>query len=66
MQSEELAETFCIKLNARFMPTINVDLQEKLVNRQFGTVKHIVLNSQNNVSKIYIKFVKQTSIANEA
>ena len=50
MQSEELAETFCIKLNARFMPTINVDLQEKLVNRQFGTVKHIVLNSQNNVS----------------
>ena len=50
MQSEELAETFCIKLNARVMPTINVDLQEKLVNRQFGTVKHIVLNSQNNVS----------------
>ena len=48
------------------MLTINVDLQEKLVKRQFGTVKHIVLNSQNNVSKIYIKFVKQTSIANQA
>ena len=48
------------------MLTINVDLQEKLVNIQFGTAKHIVLNSQNNVSKIYIKFVKQTSIANQA
>ena len=38
------------------MLTVNVDLQDRIVNGQLGTVKHIVLNSQNNVSKIYIKF----------
>ena len=48
--------TLHIKLNARVMLTINVDLQDRLVSGQLGTVKHIVLNSQNNVSKIYIKF----------
>ena len=37
------------------MLTVNVDFQDRLVNGQLGTVKHIVLNSQNNVSKIYIK-----------
>ena len=45
-----------IKLNARAILTVNVNLQDRLVNGQLGTVKHIVLNSQNNVSKIYIKF----------
>ena len=39
------------------MLTINIDLQDRLLNGQLGTVKHhIVLNSQNNVSKIIIKF----------
>ena len=38
------------------MLAVNVDLQDRLVNGQLVTVKHIVLNSQNNVSKIYIKF----------
>ena len=38
------------------MLTVNVDLQDRLVNGQLGTVKHIVLNSQNNVSKMYINF----------
>ena len=31
------------------MLTVNVALQDRLVNGQLGTVKHIVLNSQNNV-----------------
>ena len=34
------------------MLTVNVALQDRLVNGQLGTVKYIVLNSQNNVSKI--------------
>ena len=38
------------------MLTGNVDLQDRLVNGQLSTVKHIVLNSQNNVLKIYMKF----------
>ena len=38
------------------MLTINVDLQDRLINSQLGTVKHIALNDQCNISKIYIKF----------
>ena len=38
------------------MVTIHVVLQDSLVNGQLGTVKSIVLNSQNNVWEIYIKF----------
>ena len=38
------------------MLIVNVVLQDRLVNGQLGTVKHTVLNSKNNVSKIYVKF----------
>ena len=34
---------------------LTVDLQDRLVNGQLGTVS-ILLNSRNNVSEIYIKF----------
>ena len=55
-QTGGLTATLHIKLNARAMLTVHVNLQDRLVNVQLGTVKHIVLNSQNNVSKNYIKF----------
>ena len=45
-----------IKLNARAMLTVNIDLQDMLVNGQLGTVKCIHTDSERNVSKIYIKF----------
>ena len=51
-----LASTLQIKLNARVMLTMNVDLQDRLINGQLGTVKHIAINDQRNISKIYIKF----------
>ena len=51
-----LASILQIKSNARIMLTINVDLQDRLINSQLGTVKHIALNDQCNISKIYIKF----------
>ena len=50
------ASTPQIKLNARPMLTMNVDLQDRLINGQLGTVKHIAINDQHNISKIYIKF----------
>ena len=50
-QTGRLAGTLYIKLNARFLITLNVDFQDRLVNRQLGTVKHIALNSQKNVLK---------------
>ena len=38
------------------MLTVHVVLQDRLLNGRLGTVKNIVLNSQNNVREIYIKF----------
>ena len=56
-QSEtcRLASTFKIKLNAQVMVTINIDLQDKIIICQLGTVKHIGIDSLGNVLKIYIK-----------
>ena len=45
-----------IKLNARVMLTVNVDLQDRLVTGQLGTAKCIHTDSESNVSKIYVKF----------
>ena len=38
------------------MLTVNIDLQDKLVNGQLGTIKHIRIDTKGNVIKIYIKF----------
>ena len=51
-----LASTIQIKLNARVMLTMNIDLQDRLINGQLRTVKHIAINDQRNISKIFIKF----------
>ena len=51
-----LARVLDIKLNARAMLTVNIDLQDRLVNGQLGAVKCIHTDSERNVSKIYIKF----------
>ena len=42
-------------LNARVILTVNIELQDTLVNGQLGTVKCIRTDSEKNVSKIYIK-----------
>ena len=51
-----LAQSLQIKLNARVMLAVNIDLQDRLVNGQLGTIKHISTDKQGNVAKIYIKF----------
>ena len=51
-----LAGVLHIKLNPRVMLTVNIDLQDRLVNGQQGTVKYIRTDSGRNVSKIYITF----------
>ena len=55
-ESGGYAEVLDIKLNARVMLTVNIDLQDRLVNGQLETVKCIHTDSERNVSKIYIKF----------
>ena len=55
-ETSGLAGVLDIKLNARVMLTVNIDLQDRLVNGQLGTVKCIRTDSGRNVSKIYITF----------
>ena len=43
-------------LNARIMRTVNIDLQDRLINDQIGTIKHINRGRTNNIPKIYVKF----------
>ena len=50
-----LAGILKIKMNARVMLIVNIDLQERIVNGQLGTVMHIASNLQG-ISKIYLKF----------
>ena len=38
------------------MLTVNINLQDKLANCQLGTSKHISIDTNSNVTKIYIKF----------
>ena len=41
---------------SRVVLTVNVDLSDRLVNDQLGTVKHISKHFDGEVTKIYIKF----------
>ena len=41
-----LAGVLDIKLNARVMLTVNIDLQDRLVNGQLGTVKYILRDTE--------------------
>ena len=51
-----LARTLHMKLNAQVMLTGNIDLQDRLVNDQLGTIKYISNDTKGNVTKIYVKF----------
>ena len=51
-----LAGTLELKVNARVILTVNVDLEERLVNGQLGTVKHFQKYQNGNFLKIYIAF----------
>ena len=51
-----LAQLLNIKLNARVMLTLNIDVKHRLVNGQLGTVMHIARNHRNEIFKIYVQF----------
>ena len=49
-----LVKCLTLKLEAKVMLTVNVDVQERLINGQIGVVKHLEI-IENKVSIIYIK-----------
>ena len=42
-------------VSARIMLTVNVDMQDGLVNGQLETVKHISIDMTSNIKNIYAK-----------
>ena len=51
-----LAGTLELKVNARVMLTVNVDLEDRLVNGQLGPAKDFQKDQNGNVLKIYVAF----------
>ena len=51
-----LARILDIKVIARIMLTVNIDIADRLINGQIGTVKHIFYDSNSHILKMYIKF----------
>ena len=51
----ELAQLLGIKVNGRVMLTVNIDVNDRLVNGQLGTVMHIEKNHRNEVFKIKVQ-----------
>ena len=45
-----------LKVGARVMLTSNIDIEDRLINGQIGTVRHITINNATQVEKIYIEF----------
>ena len=50
-----LVKCLTLKLKAKVMLTVNVDVQDRLINGQIGVVKHLEI-IENKVSIMYIKF----------
>ena len=49
-----LARNLEVKVNARVMLTVNIDIADRLINGQIGKVKHICYNNINgHIVKVY-------------
>ena len=51
-----LALILKVKIGARVMLTSNIDIDDRLINGQIGTVYNVVLDRNQAVTKIYVKF----------
>ena len=56
IQTGSLVQLLQIKVNARVMLTVSIDIADRLINGPIGTVKHIVRTINENILKMYAKF----------
>ena len=62
METGAVARILELKVNARVMLTFNTDVLDKLSNGQIGTVFHIKLDTNQAITKIYIKFDDDSAV----
>ncbi|XP_057316850.1 uncharacterized protein LOC130657876 [Hydractinia symbiolongicarpus] len=55
METGGLARNLLLKLHAKVMLTSNIDVSDKLINGQIGTVHRLKTDSSGNVTRIYLK-----------
>ncbi|XP_057290232.1 uncharacterized protein LOC130612916 [Hydractinia symbiolongicarpus] len=55
METGGLAQNLLLKLNALVMLTTNIDISEKLITGQIGTIHRIKTDGLGKVTKIYLK-----------
>ena len=52
-----LVQCFKVRNNARVMSTVNVGIEDRLVNGQLVTVRRLLAENRGNVEKIYFDLV---------
>ena len=55
MDTNGLAYRLTIKLNAKVMITVNINVEDKLCNGQIGVIRHIKYDNSGNVEKIFLQ-----------
>ena len=56
-EADDLASLLELKITARVMFTTNINIENRLINGQMGTVKHIEIK-ENEVKTIYLELDK--------
>ena len=55
-ETRGLVQTLELKVNARVMLTVNIDIEDRLMNGQLGTIIQITTDSNRNATKICVAF----------
>ena len=59
-----LAKLLKLKIGAKVMLTVNIDIQDRLINGQTGNIRHTEL-AQDTTHEVYVKFSCKTCKSNE-
>lgn len=62
MDTGGLAHKFALKLKSKVMLTANINVEDKLCNGQIGTIEHLKLDQDRNISTIYLKMEDEVGL----